>query len=271
MNGRAECRYGMAELLRVMQRLRDPRGGCPWDLAQDFDTIAPSTLEEAYELVAAIEQGDFPHVAEELGDLLFQVIFYAQLGSERELFDFDRIVDILAQKLIRRHPHVFAGGELEGVVEQDTAVEAVGHIWEAVKREERLAKKQGSALADVPTSLPALSRAQKLQKRAANVGFDWADIDGVLAKLREESAEFAEAVGQGERRREEELGDILFTCVNLARHAGIDAETALRRAGNRFERRFRRMEARANEAGKGLEELGGESLESLWEDAKRGI
>ncbi len=264
----AETRYALSDLLRVMARLRDPEHGCPWDLAQDFDTIVSSTLEEAYELVAAIEHADFPHLQEELGDLLFQVIFYARLGEERTLFDFHGIVDTLARKLIRRHPHVFADGQLEGVVDSETPVEAVKQSWEKIKREERMARQQASILADIPLALPALSRAQKLQKRAAGVGFDWPDIKGVLDKLEEEVAEFVAAGQEGPLRQEEELGDIIFTCVNLARHTGVDAESALRRAASRFENRFNGMEQWAEENQRSLADMDEAELDSLWNRAK---
>ncbi len=260
--------WSVEDLLRVMQRLRDPEHGCPWDLAQDFDTIVPSTLEEAYELVEAIEHGDFDHVSEELGDLLFQVIFYAQMGSERELFDFYQVVDVLVEKLIRRHPHVFADGKLEGVVNAEAPVEDVKRSWEAIKAEERRGREQHSVLADVPLALPALSRAQKLQKRAANVGFDWADTAGVMEKLHEEIAEFIAAADEGQERQEQELGDLLFTCVNLARHTGVDAEAALRRASARFEQRFQLMEGRAEKDGTELQSLDSTQWDSLWERAK---
>lgn len=266
----AEQDYDLRDLLRVMQRLRDPDTGCPWDLAQDFDTIVPSTLEEAYELVAAIEQKDFPHIAEELGDLLFQVIFYAQLGAERELFDFAEIVSILAGKLIRRHPHVFADGELEGVVRETSSVDAIKESWESIKREERLNRQETTLLADIPVALPSLPRAQKLQKRAAGVGFDWPDSAGVLRKLDEEIAEFVAATAQGPQRQEEEIGDILFTAVNLARHMGVDAESALRRANARFEQRFSCMEVKASELQLSIGELDAQVLDDLWEQAKRG-
>jgi ATP diphosphatase len=264
----AESSYALSDLLRVMVRLRDPEHGCPWDLAQDFDTIVPSTLEEAYELVAAIEHADFPHLQEELGDLLFQVIFYARLGEERTLFDFHGIVDTLVRKLIRRHPHVFADGQLEGVVDSETPVEAVKQSWEKIKREERMARQQASILADIPLALPALSRAQKLQKRAAGVGFDWPDISGVLDKLEEEVAEFVAAGQEGLLRQEEELGDIIFTCVNLARHTGVDAESALRRAASRFENRFNGMEQWAEQNERSLAEMDETELDSLWNRAK---
>lgn len=270
MNRPADPRYGVADLLRVMQRLRDPEQGCPWDLQQDFSTIVPSTLEEAYELVEAIEHGDYPHLAEELGDLLFQVIFYAQMGQERGLFDFPHIVDTLVDKLVRRHPHVFANGEIEGVVTSTTSVGEVKQSWEAIKQEERAARSQHGVLDDIPLALPALSRAQKVQKRAANVGFDWRDVDGVFDKLVEELEELAAARGEGKARLEEELGDLIFTCVNLARHSGIDAEAALRRATRKFEQRFGEVEQRVSQAGGRVDETPLEELDKLWEAAKQG-
>ncbi len=268
-------RYSMDDLLRVMQRLRDPELGCPWDLQQDFPTIVPSTLEEAYELVEAIEHGDFDHVAEELGDLMFQVVFYAQMGAERQLFDFPHIIDTLVDKLVRRHPHVFANGEIEGVVDGAASVAEVKQSWEAIKREERAARRQTSALDDIPLALPGLSRAQKVQKRAATVGFDWPDSAGAMAKISEELAEFAEAQalstasGQaGTDAVEEELGDLLFSCVNLARHSGIDAEAALRRATAKFEGRFNAVEKRVTARGDSMENTSLEELDRLWDEVK---
>lgn len=263
--------YTVDDLLRVMERLRDPTNGCPWDLRQDFRSIVPSTLEECYELAEAIEQDDFPHVAEELGDVLFQVIFYSQLGRERELFSFPEVVHTLVEKLVRRHPHVFAGGEIEGIVDGSLAVEAVKESWEAIKQDERSARQQHGLLADVPLALPALPRAQKLQKRAARVGFDWFDAGAVFAKVDEELAELREAVAGGKTAAmEEEVGDLLFTCVNLARHLGLDAEAALRRSSGKFEARFGAMERTAEKAGQGLGDLDSTALEALWERAKNG-
>lgn len=267
MNGQAEPRYSLADLLRVMQRLRDPEHGCPWDVQQDFSTIVPSTLEEAYELVEAIEHEDFPHVAEELGDLMFQVVFYAQMGQERGLFDFSHIIDTLVDKLVRRHPHVFANGEIEGIVDGDSSIAEVKQSWEAIKREERAARRQTSVLDDIPLALPALSRAQKVQKRAANVGFDWPDRQGVMDKVREEIEEFAQA--EDAQEREEELGDLIFSCVNLARHHGVDAEAALRRATQKFEQRFNRVEARVRDAGGEVADTSLEELDRLWDEVKR--
>ena len=272
MNRPDDARYRIDDLLRVMQRLRDPEFGCPWDLQQDFSTIVPSTLEEAYELVEAIEHGDFDHVAEELGDLMFQVVFYAQMGQERGLFDFPQIIHTLVDKLVRRHPHVFAGGEIEGLVDGEASVAEVKQSWEAIKREERAARQQTLALDDIPHALPALSRAQKVQKRAANVGFDWPDAEGAIAKITEELQEVAEArqSSTGDKDRlEDELGDLLFSCVNLVRHSGIDAEAALRRATAKFEGRFNAVEARVHARGDRVEDTRLEALDQLWEAVKR--
>ncbi len=263
--------YGIDDLLRVMARLRDPETGCPWDLRQDFRSIVPSTLEECYELAAAIEEGDDHHIAEELGDVLFQVVFYAQLGSEEGRFSFGEIVDTLVEKLVRRHPHVFADGEIEGVVQGGSSLEEVRASWEAIKQGEREERSQDSALADVPRALPALPRAQKLQKRAARVRFDWADASAVLDKVEEELAELRAAMQAGDPGPvEEELGDLLFSCVNLSRHLELDAERALRRASSKFERRFRRMEVAAARRGQALEALDADGLDALWEEAKAG-
>ena len=263
-------RYNLADLLRVMERLRDPDSGCPWDLQQDFRSIVPSTLEECYELAQAIEHEDYDHVAEELGDVLFQVVFYAQLGREQKRFSFDSIVDTLVDKLVRRHPHVFAGGVIEGRVEHSATVQEVGETWEAIKQREREARAQSGALADVPVALPALPRAQKLQKRAARVNFDWEDTGAVVAKFHEELAELSVAMEEGDRSAvDAEMGDLLFTCVNLARHLGLDAEASLRGASGRFEQRFVAMEKAAGEAGRSLDALSASEKEALWEAAKR--
>ena len=262
-------RYNLQDLLRVMQRLRDPEHGCPWDLRQDFRSIVPSTLEECYELAEAIEQGDFEHVAEELGDVLFQVVFYAQLGSEADLFDFAQVVNTLVEKLLRRHPHVFADGLIEGVVREEASIDQVSHTWEAIKQAEREGKSRGGVLDDVPTALPALPRAQKLQKRAARVNFDWPGVEGAVRKLEEELVELQQAMDGGEREQvEDEMGDVLFTCANISRHLGIDAESSLRMACAKFEARFREMERLAAQGGQTLDGLSPEWREALWQRAK---
>ncbi len=266
MNG---SQYTVSDLLRVMQRLRDPQTGCPWDLRQDFRSIVPSTLEECYELAQAIEHEDFVHVAEELGDVLFQVIFYAQLGKEQNLFSFDTIVNVLVDKLIRRHPHVFAQGEIEGVVHNRILVDDVRQTWEAIKQSERESKNQYGILADVPLALPALPRAQKMQKRAAQVNFDWVDTPAVLDKLQEELDELRRAMSeQNADAIHNEMGDVLFSCVNLARHLGLDAEESLRHATVKFERRFCLMEAAAAADGGALSTLSEAQLDQLWRQAK---
>jgi nucleoside triphosphate diphosphatase len=264
--------YTLSDLLRVMQRLRDPQTGCPWDLRQDFHSIVPSTLEECYELAQAIEHEDFVHITEELGDVLFQVIFYAQLGKEQNLFSFDTIVDVLAEKLIRRHPHVFAEGEIEGVVHNRIAVEDVRQTWEAIKQSERKSRNQTGLLADVPLALPALPRAQKVQKRAAQVNFDWVDTPAILDKLQEELGELRQAMSeQNAAAIQNEMGDVLFTCVNLARHLNLDAEESLRHATAKFERRFSLMEVAAAADGGALSTLSSAQLDQLWEQAKEAL
>lgn len=261
--------YQLADLLRVMERLRDPDYGCPWDVRQNFGSIVPSTLEECYELAEAIAHEDYPHVAEELGDVLFQVVFYAQLGREQNLFSFESIVDGLVSKLVRRHPHVFLEGEIEGIVQDRSSIEAVKQTWETIKQSERDNKSQPGILADVPLALPALSRAQKLQKRAATVNFDWSDAIAVLAKLEEEIEELRDAMrGAHQAGIEEEMGDILFTCANLSRHLGLDAEEKLRAASSKFEQRFRAMESQAAAQGRALAGLSEVELDALWEASK---
>lgn len=265
----SSTRYSLEDLIRVMQRLRDPLLGCPWDLEQDFKSIVPSTLEECYELAQAIEHEDYGHIEEELGDVLFQVIFYAQLGGEKALFSFDSIVSGLVAKLIRRHPHVFANGEVEGVVAHRTSVAQVRESWETIKQRERQGRDQSGVLADVPLALPALSRAQKVQRRAAQVNFDWASTPAVLDKLQEELDELRRAMSEQDTVAvQEELGDVLFSCVNLARHLKVDAEKSLRHATDKFEQRFRIMEEAAAAKGDELHSLSETKLDQLWRDAK---
>lgn len=262
-------RYVLGDLLRVMEQLRDPKTGCPWDIEQTFSSIVPSTLEECYELAAAIEQEDYPHVAEELGDVLFQVMFYAQLGREQNLFNFDDIVHTLVDKLIRRHPHVFGKDSAEMDENDSMSVDQVLQSWEKIKQSEREAKSQSSVLADVPLALPALPRAQKLQKRAAGTGFDWTNPSQVLEKLQEEIQELQAAVAEESAESiEDEMGDVLFSCVNLARHLNVDAETSLRRSSMKFESRFALMENLANARGHALEEMDHQALDILWQQVK---
>jgi ATP diphosphatase len=264
-------RHDIADLRELMRRLRDPDTGCPWDLAQDWKSLVRHTLEESYELADAVERDAATEVRDELGDYLFQAVFYAQIASERGLFDFDDVADAIVRKLLRRHPHVFPGGELSSVRAPgqvpDTA--DIRERWEGIKQEDRHARAQRGALDDVPLALPALARAEKLQRRAAREGFDWQHWEGVLDKLAEETAELVEAVKSGDvRAREDEMGDILFTCVNLARHLGVDAEGALRGASAKFERRFREMEVVVAARGESLAGREPEVLDALWREAK---
>jgi len=261
--------YTLTDLLRVMERLRDPETGCPWDLKQSFRSIVPSTLEEAYELADAIESDDMQHVEEELGDVLFQVVFYSQLGRELEVFDFTSVVHGITEKLIRRHPHVFAEGQLEGVSQVELDSDEVKANWEAIKRIERAEKQRHGLLDDIPVSLPGLTRAQKLQKRAATVGFDWSSLADVLDNLESEIAELREAlVTQDETAIADEMGDVLFSAVNLGRHLRLDTEQTLRQASAKFERRFNAMVEHAQAAGDRIESLTQTELDALWQQVK---
>ncbi|HUT42616.1 MAG TPA: nucleoside triphosphate pyrophosphohydrolase [Gammaproteobacteria bacterium] len=262
--GKSAERENITALLDVMARLRDPECGCPWDLQQDFRSIAPYTLEEAYEVVDAIEAGDAAALRDELGDLLFQVVFHARLASEAGWFDFPAVVDAIVDKMLRRHPHVFA----DAVVED---AEAQARAWEVHKRRERSARSaQDSLLEGIPLALPALTRAHKLQQKAARAGFDWPDIGGVLDKVIEELAEFRAEIGQRDNRAAllEESGDVLFAVVNLLRHAGIDPEAALRAGNRKFERRFQHVEALCRAAGQDVAGAGLETLEQFWQMTK---
>ncbi|XOZ33747.1 nucleoside triphosphate pyrophosphohydrolase [Halomonadaceae bacterium KBTZ08] len=272
--------YSMDDLLTLMARLRDPEQGCPWDLEQDFRTIVPHTIEETYEVADAIERGAFDHLPDELGDLLFQVVFYAQLAREEGRFSFSDLVDGVTRKMIRRHPHIFPDGTLDshpgdanGMTEADVRVN-----WERIKAEEKqeqgAPEKPGSALDDVTPGLPAFQRAAKLQKRASKVGFDWPETGMVFDKLHEEADELKAAwrnqSGPEDRdQAEDELGDLLFAVVNLSRFLGVDAEQALRRANHKFERRFRCMEKQLQAEGEGLEGRDIEALEAAWRQAKK--
>jgi MazG family protein len=256
----------LQRLLEVMARLRDPESGCPWDREQTFQTIAPYTIEEAYEVADAIWRGDREGLREELGDLLFQVVFHARLAEEEGVFGFVDVVRAIVDKMVRRHPHVFGSERVD-------SAEAQGRAWEvhkAAERREKAAPGQAASHLDgVSLALPALVRAQKLQKRAARVGFDWPEVGGVLDKVAEEVEELRVAWAEKSPvRSEAELGDLLFSCVNLARHLGVDPETALRHANARFEARFRRMEARTAAVNRLLEEASLAELDAAWERAK---
>lgn len=251
-------------LLEVMAKLRNKDDGCPWDIEQDFSSIAPYTIEEAYEVADAIARGDMADLRDELGDLLFQVAFHARMAEEAGEFDFEDVAAGITDKMIRRHPHVF-GSRKER--QEGTRKGA----WEQIKAEERAAAKrdQGSALDGIALSLPALKRAQKLGKRASSVGFDWPDTRGVRSKIAEEMAELSAAECSGiQNQVEEELGDLLFAVVNLARHLQVDPEEALSNANRKFERRFRHVEDAARASNTDLRKLGIDALESRWRDAK---
>jgi len=264
-------------LLAIMSRLRDPQNGCPWDLEQSFKTIAPYTVEEAYEVADAIERQDLPALRDELGDLLFQVVFHAQLAQEQGAFGFDDVVDAICDKMERRHPHVFGDAEVAGAAAQTAA-------WEEHKRKER-AEKNGSVLDDVPIALPALTRANKLGKRAAQVGFEWSDINGAIEKLDEEIAEFkAEIRSQmclqtdathnaddSQRQHERlaaEIGDVLFCIVNVCRYLRIEPEQALKRTNASFERRFRYVERGLEAQGKTPQQATLAEMDALWDEGK---
>ena len=256
------------DLLRIMVKLRDPDGGCPWDVEQDFASIAPYTIEEAYEVADAIEQSDMESLKGELGDLLLQVVFHAQMASEAGHFEYADVGNAVSEKMVVRHPHVFGDVSIEDADAQTKA-------WEDQKAAERAAKAEASGrvasvLDDVARGLPALMRAEKLQKRAARVGFDWPTVEPVFDKVREELDEVSVEIDRGSdpARLEDELGDVLFTCVNLARKLGTDPETALRSTNAKFERRFRDVETLAAKDGKPLNDLDIEALEALWERAK---
>jgi ATP diphosphatase len=266
-------RYTLEDLQTLMARLRDPEDGCPWDLKQDFASIVPHTLEEAYEVADTIERQDWQHLQGELGDLLFQVIFYARLAEEQQGYNFDDIVDTLVKKLIRRHPHVFPGGTLTSR-RSSTAFDEqqIKETWEAIKAEERGEKphQKPRVLDDIPMALPALNRAEKLQKRAARVGFDWGDVLPVLDKIEEEIAELREAIAAGDQlEMEHELGDLLFAQVNLARHMGVNPETALRYTNQKFTNRFNYIEDQVERSSGDWQAFTLDELDHWWDEAKR--
>ncbi len=254
---------GMPRLIEIMRRLRDPETGCPWDIEQDFATIAPYTIEEAYEVADAIERQAWGELKDELGDLLLQVVFHAQIARDRGLFAFDDVADAISDKMVARHPHVFGDESRDKTAAEQT------RDWEAVKAAERAEKAQTGVLDGVAAGLPALMRAIKLQKRAARVGFDWPDAGHVIDKIAEEAGELREAADSLPRDKiEEEFGDLLFVIANLARHMKIDPEAALRRANAKFTRRFRRIEAWLAEDGRAPGESTLEEMDALWDRAK---
>ncbi|WP_299080977.1 nucleoside triphosphate pyrophosphohydrolase [uncultured Paraglaciecola sp.] len=257
----------VSRLLKIMQQLRDPVIGCPWDQKQSFASIVPHTIEEAYELAEAILSGDTQDVKDELGDLLFQVVFYAQLGKEQGDFDFDDVVTAISDKLIRRHPHVFAYGEQK-------SEQGLNQQWEQIKAQERANKNQGqdtSLLANIPKGMTPLLAAQKIQKKCAQVGFDWTELPPVVDKVHEEIAEVLAEVNTpkpDQEAIEEEVGDLLFAVVNLARHTSVNAETALIKANRKFEKRFRQVEQVIKNQGLSMETADLQQMEAAWQQIK---
>ena len=252
----------IAALIEIMRQLRDPKSGCPWDIEQTFETIAPYTIEEAYEVSGAIEDKDWPALKDELGDLLLQVVYHARMAEERGLFAFGDVVEAITAKMIRRHPHVF--GDAAAIA--DSAAQTVA--WEEHKKRERAGKPAAGLLDDVPRALPALLRAEKLQKRAASVGFDWDSAERVLEKVAEEAREVIEAPPE---KREEEVGDLLFVIANLARHLKVDPENALRTTNAKFVRRFKAIESALAKQGKTPAEATLDEMEALWQAAKEDV
>jgi ATP diphosphatase len=254
----------IGRLLDIMAALRTPQSGCPWDLAQNFATIAPYTLEEAYEVADAIARNDLADLKEELGDLLLQVVFHARMAEEQNAFDFGDVVEAITEKLIRRHPHVFAD-------ERATDPQAVKGLWEEIKAQEKALRGRSEdkgALAGVPVALPALTRALKLQAKASRVGFDWNDPRAVLRKIREEADEIEDALDGDETNAAAEIGDLLFAAVNLARHLHADPETLLRQTNQKFERRFAAIERALAARGKAPQDATLAEMDALWEEAK---
>jgi ATP diphosphatase len=268
----ADDRYDLRDLRYLMKRLRDPHDGCPWDLKQTAQTIVPYTLEEVFELVDALERGDDLGARDELGDVLFQVVFYAQLAEERELYDVDDVIHGIVAKLLRRHPHVFPDGTLSSrrAGAEHAQVRDIKERWEDIKQQERNARRQTHALDDVPLSLPALSRAQKLQKRATRLGLDWTSVTDVVVALKNETLEFEDALSTSAVEGvADELGDLLFTCVNLARKLDLDAEQLLRQSNQKFETRVRLCTDLASEQGRALETISEQERDAIWREAKR--
>lgn len=254
---------GMPRLVEIMRRLRDPQTGCPWDIEQDFSTIAPYTIEEAYEVADAIERSAWDELKGELGDLLFQSVFHAQMADERGLFNIDDVANTMSDKMVTRHPHVFGDESRDKSADQQT------RDWETIKAAERAGKEQKGALDGVALGLPALLRALKLQKRAARVGFDWPDVSHVLDKIVEESHELVEARDTlTQDDIEDEFGDLLFVMANLARHMNVEPEAALRRTNAKFTRRFEQVEAKLAARGKRPEESDLAEMDALWDEVK---
>ena len=257
------------KLVEIMRSLRDPDNGCPWDLEQNFQSLIPYTIEEAYEVADAIEQNNLEDIKDELGDLLFQIIFYSQLAKEQNAFDFYDVAEAIGEKLIRRHPHVFSDAQIKNSEEQTKE-------WEKIKQEEREIKSiknlsELSILDDVSRALPSLMRSEKLQKRAAREGFDWSNIQDVMLKVNEELTQVQQELNadvQDKEKIEDEIGDLFFSCINLSRHAGLNAEQCVRKANLKFERRFRELEKTANNNGLQINEIHTDGLEKLWHEVK---
>jgi len=259
----------ISRLLEIMAALRDPETGCPWDIEQDFDSIRHYTIEEAYEVSDAIERGDYEDLRDELGDLLLQPVFHAQMASEQGLFDMGDVIEAITAKLIRRHPHIFGDKGADGIEEAKTQWDEI-KAQERARKVERQAKETNSILDDVPKTLPSLARADRLGKRAASVGFDWPDANSAAAKVREELEEISEAITSGDKAAiAEEVGDLLLAAASLARLAGVDPEAALRDANHKFSRRFAYVEQRAREDGIALEAAGLERLDTYWEEIRK--
>jgi ATP diphosphatase len=261
----------LSHLLKVMQRLRDLENGCPWDIQQTFSSIVPYTIEEVYEVADAIDQQDFTQLKDELGDLLLQIVYYAQMANEQNLFDLEDVAANICDKLIRRHPHVF---DIENYQGHDHDQSWIKKDWEKIKRQERDEKaglSSNSLLNDIPAAMPQLIRAKKIQKRVASVGFDWQEVSAVIKKVEEELAEINEVIISNKKQEalEEELGDLLFSVVNLSRHLEVNAEEALRKGNNKFIQRFQYLEARVEGDGKKIEDCSLDELEKYWQLAKQ--
>lgn len=259
----------MEKLLKIMEKLRDPKNGCPWDIEQDFESIAPYTIEEAYEIHDAIERQNWSDLKEELGDLLLQVVFHSQMAKEKGLFSFNDVVDSIAQKMIDRHPHVFGDKKIE-------SAEAQSMAWEDVKKQERLKKKTKpnehvSQMDNIPLALPALKRSEKLQKRAAQVGFDWTTEQQIINKINEELEEVKQEIKEKNEHSkiQEEIGDLLFAVSNLARKYSFDVEETMKKANKKFEKRFRQMEKNTLQNGQSIEKLTIDEMEQEWQNIKK--
>ncbi|TXR53084.1 nucleoside triphosphate pyrophosphohydrolase [Reinekea thalattae] len=259
-------RYNYQDLKTLMARLRDKDSGCPWDVEQSYRTIVPHTLEEVYEVIDAIERQDYDHLAEELGDLLFQVVFYAQIAAEEERFALDDVIHQLVEKMLYRHPHVFINGDLDGKRSGDVNTD-IGRQWEALKQQQK--PEHSRILDDVPKAMPGLLRAKKLQKKAAKVGFDWPNVAQVIDKAHEELAELEEAIELGDNAHiESEIGDLLFVMANVCRHLNIDPEQAIRNTNQKFERRFGYVEQQVAASGNDWSAFQLQQLDEFWDQAK---